>query len=258
MSVTIGNSVENIGTEAFYQCSSLESITIPNSVTNIEYKAFEGCSALTSVTIGNSLTSIGYSVFPGCISLTSFQVDNSNTAYSSEDGVLFNKTKTMLILYPAGKAGTYTIPNSVTFIGDVAFSECNSLTSVIIPNSVTDIGDGAFYYSSLTTVTIPNSVTDIGNHVFCGCSGLTSVTIPNSVTVIGDYAFGSCTGLTEIINYQEIPQSITIVTNSRWRNSGTFYGVDTVNCILRVPAGTEEDYRIADGWKDFTNIKEIQ
>ena len=92
-----------------------------------------------------------------------------------------------------------SIPNSVTSIGDCAFSWCSGLTSVSIPNSVTSIGDYAFFdCSGLTSVTIPNSVTSIGEQAFYNCSGLTSVSIPNSVTSIGDYAFSGCSGLTSI------------------------------------------------------------
>ena len=101
-----------------------------------------------------------------------------------------------------------TIPNSVTSIGDYAFSGCSGLTSVTIPNSVTSIGYMAFYNcTGLTSVTIPNSVTSIGGYAFSGCSGLTSVTIPNSVTSIGYMAFYNCTGLTSVT----IPNSVTSI-----------------------------------------------
>ena len=94
-------------------------------------------------------------------------VDALNSVYSSVDGVLFNKSQTTLIQYPGGKAGSYTIPNSVTSIGDCAFDGCTSLTSVTIPNSVTSIGDCAFdYCTSLTSVTIPSSVTNIEGYAF--------------------------------------------------------------------------------------------
>jgi hypothetical protein len=112
------------------------------------------------------------------------------------DGVLFNKKGSVLGVYPAGKTGAYTIPNSVTSIGNSAFLLCTGLTSVTIPNSVTSIGDSAFNScTGLTSVTIPNSVTSIGKSAFNGCTGLTSVTIPNSVTSIGNYAFRGCSGL---------------------------------------------------------------
>ena len=82
--------------------------------------------------------------FDGCTGLTSIVVDASNPVYSSQDGVLYNKAKTMLIQYPGGKSGGFIIPGSVTSIGDYAFYGCTGLTSVTIPDSVTSIGDGAF------------------------------------------------------------------------------------------------------------------
>ena len=169
----IPNSVTSIGFGAFYGCSGLTSVTIPNSVTSIGSAAFYGCSGLTSVTIGNSVTSIGNNAFWYCSGLTSIDVASDNSNYCSVDGVLFNKDKTTLIQYPGGKQGAYTIPNSVTSIGDNAFYGCASLTSV----------------------TIPNSVTSIQYNAFEGCKGLTSVTIEaKTPPALGDYAFGFRSG----------------------------------------------------------------
>jgi hypothetical protein len=128
-------------------------------VTSIGEGAFSGCSSLTSVTIPNSVTSIGGMAFSGCDSLAAITVAAANTAYSSVDGVVYNKTQTSLIQYPAGKTGSFTIPNSVTSIGDSAFSACTSLTSVTIPNSVVSIGRAAFSgCTSLASVTIGANV----------------------------------------------------------------------------------------------------
>ena len=144
--VIIKNGVTSIGDWVFYNCSSLTSITIPNSVTSIGNWVFRDCTSLTSVAIPTSVTSIGDGVFYCCESLTSIEVSNNNENYSSTDGVLFNKNKSELITYPAGKTDSeYAIPNSVTSIGSYAFFDCESLTSVTIPNSVTSIGSYAFY-----------------------------------------------------------------------------------------------------------------
>ena len=190
---TIPGSVTIIGDSAFYDCSGLTSVTIPGSVTSIGVEAFSGCSGLTSVTIPDSVTSIGDYAFSGCSSLTIIAVDANNTVYSSQDGVLCNKNRTVLIQYPVGKYGGFTIPGSVTSIGVEAFSGCSGLTSVTIPDSVMSIGDSAFYHcSGLTSVTIPNSVTSIGSYAFEGCSGLTSAYFYGNAPSMGDYVFDGC------------------------------------------------------------------
>jgi len=196
-SITIPNSVTSIDMGTFTDCIGLTSVNIPNSVTSIEYQAFFGCKALTSVNIPNSVTLIGLQVFMGCSGLTSIDVDIDNSTYISEDGVLFNKTKTQLIYYPGGKKGNYTIPNSVTSIEMYAFYGCIGIATLTIPNSVRVIGERAFSdCTSLTSVTIPNSVTSIGIYALSGCTSLLSVTIPISIS---EGMFSYCTGLTSVI-----------------------------------------------------------
>ena len=122
--------VDSDGTIIITDCkeSAKGAITIPSeidgkSVTSIGKWAFEYCSGLTSITIPDSVTSIGNEAFDGCTGLTSINVASGNNYYSDNNGVLFNKKKTELIRYPEGKSQTsYTIPNSVTSIGDEAFS----------------------------------------------------------------------------------------------------------------------------------------
>ena len=208
--LTIGDNITKVGKRTFYDCSSLTSVTIPDSVTSIGYMAFAYCSSLTSVTIPNSVTSIGNYVFYGCSSLEAFygKFASTDNRCLIVDGVLHS-------FAPAGLT-QYTIPDSVSSIGDYAFRYCSSLTSVTIPDSVTSIGDYAFYEcSSLTSVTIPDSVTTIGGYAFYGCTGdltvnsyipsyvfghskFTKVTIGEGVTSIGDWAFYDCTSLTSV------------------------------------------------------------
>ena len=221
--------------------SSVEYNGTTYSVTSIGNSAFSRCSSLTSVTIPNSVSSIGCAAFSNCSGLTSIDVALENTHYSSIDGVLYNYAQDILIQCPGAKTSV-TIPNSVTSIGESAFSGCSGLTSVTIPNNVTSIAWSAFsncsgltsidvasentHYSSIdgvlynyaqdtliqcpgakTSVTIPNSVTSIGGGAFYGCSGLISVTIGNNVTSIGDDAFYECSGLISVT----IPNSVTSI-----------------------------------------------
>ena len=232
-SVTIPNSVTNIGANAFYNCTSLTSVTIPDGVQSIGEWAFDACISLTSVTIPDSVTSIGDHAFSGCTSLTNITVDVNNKYYSSADGVLLNKDKTELIQYPIGNTRTsYTIPNSVTSIGNCAFSDCYSLTNVTIPDSVTSIGDSAFNCChSLTNVTIPDSVTSIGDSAFYYCASLTSVTIPDGVHSIGDYAFSGCISLTRVT----IPDSVTSIGDA------AFYYCESLTDVYYT--GTEEEWK---------------
>ena len=199
-SVTIPDSVTSIDDYTFEYCTSLTSVTIPNSVTSIGSEAFGMCTSLKSVKIPDSVTIFGYDVFWRCTSLKSIEVLDNNKNYSSIDGCLFNKYKTELITYPAGKTDSeYAIPNSVTSIGRSSFACCPSLTSITIPDSVISIGQRTFVdCTSLKSVTIPDGVTSIENSTFYGCTSLTSVTIPDSVTSIGSSAFSNCTRLKDV------------------------------------------------------------
>lgn len=206
--------VISIGENAFGE-TSLTSVTIPTNVTSIGDTAFAD-TGLTGVTIPQYVTSIGAAVFSGCASLTGITVNASNPAYGSADGVLFafdsvggiiyDPAVLTLIQYPGGKAGGYTISNNVISIADGAFESCSSLTSVTIPNSVTNIGDKAFSYSGLKSVTIPYSVSSIGTEVFYYCTSLTNVTLANGVTSIGYGEFANCGGLQSSII---VPNSVT-------------------------------------------------
>jgi hypothetical protein len=292
-SIDIPANVESIGDEVFSDCSSLGTVTVPNSVKSIGDMAFFNCTGLTSISIGSGVMSIGFEAFYRCESLTAIDVSGNNVAYASENGILFNKEKTTLLLYPAGKTdANYTIPDGVTNIGDEAFSHCIGLTSVTIPSGVTSIGEYAFSdCSSLGTIIIPESVTSIGYRAFLYCSSLTSVTVGNGVKNIGGMAFGYCSNLSSItipdgvtsighgaflscssLASVTIPESVTDIGEEAFSgcsslteitnlnptpqalNSNVFYGITLHNVTLRVPAESTGRYTIAFVWGSFGTI----
>ncbi len=199
--VTIPNSVTTIGRGAF-EGSNISSIIVPNSVVSIGDIAFKWCENLTSITIPSSVSFIGIGAFAGCNSMSNIFVENENNKYDSRgacNAIIETETNKLI----AGCLNTL-IPNTVTTIGERAFSDCYSLTNIDIPNSVTSIDKSAFYQcTGLTSVTIPNSVTTIGNSAFWNCHDLASITIGNSVNTIGDLAFKDCAAL-ETLNFNAV------------------------------------------------------
>jgi uncharacterized protein (TIGR02145 family)/uncharacterized repeat protein (TIGR02543 family) len=200
--VIIEDGVTHIGDKAFMMMNELKSVTIPNSVTTIEGEAFRE-TGLTSIVIPSSVKFIRATgvegAFNGCVGLTSITVTADNAEYSSVDVVLFNKDKTVLILYPYGKSGAYTIPGSVNAIGHRAFAVNDNITSIVIPGSVASIGSETFAgCDGLTSVTIEDGVKSIGYLAFWGCDSLKYVTIPRSVTSVSAEAFAGCAGLVSI------------------------------------------------------------
>ena len=246
---SIREGVKVIGNSAFEKCYSLTSINISNSVTNIGDKAFSECKSLTNIDIPNSVTNIGNGAFSGCDSLTKIiiprsvvnlngnpfrawdgNLHNESKAFIYENQVLFNKDKTTLIAYRS-KEKNYIIPNSVTYIGNDAFFDCKSLTSINIPNSVTNIGDRAFYNCvSLTGINIPDNVVNIGYGAFYNCESLTNINIPNSVTNIGDYVFSRCSSLVNI----NIPNSVTNIGEFAFYNCESLTNINIPNSVTNI------------------------
>ena len=240
--------------------------TVPKSIKSVTDYAFEDCNSLESIVLPESMPEFSLFDLECCPSLKSIKVTGNNAYYSAEDGVLFNKDKTEIYVFPRSKEGNYTIPNSVTEISSRQFSQCTGLTGITIPNTVTEIGYSAFngnlksikvsegnkYFCSYDGVlfnkdkteilfcvgnkkefVIPNGVKSISG-AFNDCSNLTSVTIPNSVTSIYN-GFNNCPNLTSIT----IPQSVISIYDSSFFNCGknfTIYGyggTEAEACALR-------------------------
>lgn len=219
-----GYPVTSIGDMAFRFCSKITSVTVlPNSVKSITGHVFQFCMGLKNVSLPYDIEYISPGAFYGCDNLTSIDVDVRNRNYSSENGILFDKNKTELVCYPAGKTDTaYAIPYGVTTIAHHTFFSCDYLTSITIPNSVTTIEYEAFRTCiNLENMIIPDSVTTIGRSAFDQCFALKSITIPESVTTIESSAFSMCYGLESVT----LPDSITAISD------GTFFACKALTSI---------------------------
>ena len=224
------------------------SYVIPTGVTSINSWAFANCSKLTSITIPATVKTIGANVFGYCQELAEIKVEAANTAYTSADGVLFDKAKKTLIKYPERRNATaYAIPAEVTNIESYAFEYTKNLTSITIPTSVKKIGFAAFASSVLTSVVIPDGVDTISRMTFRLCLNLRSVTLPASIKMIGFGAFMECKKLEEMTVKAKTPP---IVDNL------VFEGVPVANVTLTVPKGAKAAYAAAPVWKEFKQIAE--
>ena len=214
----------SIGIAAF-KYSGLTTASIGNGLTSIGNAAFEYCSSLATVSIGSGLTTIGNNAFYACWALTQFNVDEANKAYCSDGGVLFNKDKTTLLQYPAGKTETdYAVPTGVTSIAEYAFAGSNALTEV----------------------TLPEGLTEIAEYAFAWCRNLTKISLPESLDNIGNMAFNECTGLTEMTVLATTPPTL---------GTDVFLNVSRTIPVY-VPATSLATYQAAAVWNEF-NLQAI-
>ena len=239
--VAIPGSVTSIGDSAFRECDALTSVTLPDGILSIGAMAFYSCDEITSIDIPKSVTTIGDEAFNCCNNLNSLTVNANNSNYSTENDVLFDKEKTLLIQYLRAKRKTsYSIPDTVREIGYSAFYNSSNLKSIWLPNNLESIADKAFCgCSSLTGITIPNGVTAIGNEAFASCSKLLTVAIPDSVTSIGNDAFKPCKSLI----------SITVGDNNEYyaSDNGVLYDKKQKALLLYPSANNNNSYVIPDG-----------
>ncbi len=237
-----------------FWCESLQNITIPSTVITIGDYAFSSCSSLEIVNIPASVEYIGEGAFDGCYSLKSFNVAAENGYYSSDaSGVLFNKDKTLLILYPLGSLSTsYAIPSTVISVGEYAFVEAENLIDITIPESVTKIGYNAFYYcgyyndsanwtdnvlyldncllsadlpygTRINKLTVPEGTRLIADDAFVGSRLPNTLILPESVTIIGNEAFAYTNGYGVIY----IPGDVTDIGVDAFYDSQITIAIDS-------------------------------
>ena len=219
--IKISKKLELICEDAFKNCKNLNNIQLPDSLEVIDKEAFKGCKNVTSIHIPRKLKYIDISSLDNCLNLKEITVDDNNSCFSSQNNVLFNTDKTVLLFCPQkNDIGDYKIPNCVVEIYDCAFFSCLKLTNINFPDSVTTIGTQAFSCcDGLERITIPKNVTFIGNRAFEYCSNLRSVTIKNTVP-------------------------------PKWKDS--FFNTNILT--IYVPQSAVDAYKAADGWSQYADI----
>ncbi|MBQ8928538.1 MAG: leucine-rich repeat protein [Oscillospiraceae bacterium] len=253
-SVTIPDSVTVIGYDAFQNCTTLESVRLPEGLTRLSFETFSGCTSLSSITLPSGLEQLGRETFAGCTSLTTVDlpasltgIDNSfagctslteftlsggSESFSVKDGVLYDKAGTTLVCCPAGKEGTFTVPDSVAKIGSHAFDGCEKLTQIVLPEGLESIYGYAFQgCTALTSMTIPEGAAFIfGGGMFRNCTSLKTVELPEGCTQELDRTFYGCTALEEIT----IPKSVTEIEQDSFYNCSPQLRVTILNpdCTL--------------------------
>lgn len=242
-SIVFSENTKVVGELAFLRCASLASITLNEGLLIVEKMAFKECDALTSIVIPASVAFLDPQTFAYCEKLTSIQVKEDNRHFASVDGVVLNKEKSNLLLYPSAKEGAYNVPEGVTSIDRFAFFYCYKVTAITFSSTVSSFDDRAFYdctniasidvakdsktYSSFSGVLHskegdealfcpqgkqgvyvgPEGLKSISEEAFYKVKGLTSVTLPEGFLTIGDDAFMFCDHLTSL----SLPASITSI-----------------------------------------------
>lgn len=248
--INLPDTVSTIGNYAFAGCESVEKFNIPKKVTELSKGLFKGCKSLKSMNIDENITSIGdelftdcssleevyipytidkinNSIFDNCSSLGGIYVDSNNQSYTDLNGILVNKEKTKLILYPEGRTSkTYTVPVGITSFEDSAFAKANNLEKVIFQNGVESLSNEIFYNNTgIKTIEFSDSIGAIGERAFSGCTNLKKITIPDSVTQLGESIFSNCTSLKKVV----VPYSVTELPKEAFCNCSSLDDITLEN-----------------------------
>lgn len=234
-----------IGQGLFANCDYLTNVILPTDVTTIEKDAFMNCKSLAKIEIPASVSNLLPS--SGCTALRDIEVSEANSNYSSDNGVLLNAQQTNILWFPMGKQGEYSLPNTITSIGNYAFKEC-SIETFILPDNMNEIGQGAFMDSKVKEVKLPANLKRIPTSTFQGCKQLKVVRIGSKTEAISDYAFDLCP-LTDIYVEAKLPP---VCSPHAFTTRGTSF-LNT--CIVHVPTGKAAFYKGDVIWKQFKNIK---
>lgn len=198
--IKISDNVRIIEDDTFSNCYNLEKVILGENVESIGSGAFSYCGSLKYIYIPKKVKKLYEGIFYNCYNLERIDVDENNILYTSIDGVVFNKDKSILVCFPKGKSNSYTIPNGTKSIYDNAFYNCKDLENITFPESLREIGFNSFSEcNNLKEVLLPNNVEDIKMYAFYNCKNLKSVVLGNNIQNIEDSAFENCKNLNKVV-----------------------------------------------------------
>jgi len=235
-----------VGKAMLASCEKLKRIVLPLQTTKIEADAFRNCSSLHTIEVPTLVESIETSA--GCTALTEINVQAGNSHYSSKDGVLLSGDGKSILWFPMGKEGEYTLPSTVTTVGDYAFRNCR-IETFHFADGLTSIGKYAFYNSSVKEVSLPSTVKQIPTGLFQKCADLTTVHLGKNTELLGDYVFDGC----PITNLYISAPTPPYCSNSTFASSGNNI---FSTCRVHVPKNRRIYYRGDVIWAQFKRIVE--
>lgn len=235
-----------VGKAMLASCEKLKRIVLPLQTTKIEADAFRNCSSLHTIEVPTLVESIETSA--GCTALAEINVQAGNSHYSSKDGVLLSGDGKNILWFPMGKEGEYTLPSTVTTVGDYAFRNCR-IETFHFADGLTSIGKYAFYNSSVKEVSLPSTVKQIPTGLFQKCADLTTVHLGKNTEMLGDYVFDGC----PITNLYISAPTPPYCSNSTFASSGNNI---FSTCRVHVPKNRRIYYRGDMIWAQFKRIVE--
>ena len=235
-----------VGKAMLASCEKLKRIVLPLQTTKIEADAFKNCSSLHTIEVPTLVESIETSA--GCTALAEINVQAGNSHYSSKDGVLLSGDGKSILWFPMGKEGEYTLPSTVTTVGDYAFRNCR-IETFHFADGLTSIGKYAFYNSSVKEVSLPSTVKQIPTGLFQKCANLTTVHLGKNTEMLGDYVFDGCP-ITDLYISAPTPP---YCSNNTFASSGNNI---FSTCRVHVPKDRRIYYRGDVIWAQFKRIVE--
>lgn len=244
--IVIPSNIRLIEGGAFSHCENLKKITLKEGVSWIDHGAFSFCTHLESIHLPATISYIGKKAFEYCVALKNIAVSANNAYYSSREGHLYSKDKTVLLYFAPGNDATeFSVPKTVTAIGTYAFMGNTKLSSITLPEKLKHIDDYAFYQCThLQSINFPDSLETVGDYAFDGCTKLEDIILGNQLTTIGQCAFRECTSVKQVT----FGENVTTIGNYAFSSCKGLTSIDLGGKISEIGQGA---------FSSCSNLKEV-